>query len=652
MTLRSAAELAEHAKRLGGDPFPDELPVDRPIAWWYPRDQYELGALHRIVRDGFATGRHIDYPRNHGELLDRARFRFRSDRGGTVRLRASGLVDGRTHVELALRAGESAEVEVHAPAGGPPALGVEPHSADTSGWEVAGAGGWVAAQRRDGGALPPHDTEEPVHHLDAERRDGAHVLSAPALGRLIVRTASARPTAVSGESREEAGAGWEHWENEQDDLVPVDGGLWRTNALRAARFTVIAEEDAQVSVAATIRPVRRRGGFASSDPRLERIWGTAAYTHRLCMQGLLLDGIKRDRMPWIGDTALGVLVGAYTFADAGILRDGLVALGRPRAGYVNGIADYSLWWVIAHGLLLRQFGDTAFAAQEAEAIHAALDSLAATARNGRFRPVRTQHSFAAAGPGSVFIDWGVRLEEGRDATALQLLWLWALRSGTGLLDTVGHPGGSRWRALADTVQDLLRREAWDEHDGWRAYLDGDERDGGYAAFLSVLAGAAEPRHPALRTALLDAPVGTPFMRTFSLLAMARAGLRREALQALAREWGGLLGSGAFPEDFDAEGEPLAMYGRPFGKSRCHGWSAGPAALLPLLALGVEPLEDGWRSFAVDPLPGVGDVEAAVPLAGGDLVVQLLDGRCTVAVPAGHALVDPTGRHEGPAVVVR
>lgn len=651
MTRRTAAELARHAKELGGDPFPDDLPEERSIVWWYPPDQYELGALHRLVREGFATGRHIDYPRNHGALLDRARFRFASG-GGVVRLRASGRIDGRAHVELDTERGERIEVDVRAQSGSPVAVGVEPHSAPTSGWEVRVAGTWRPARPRDGGAVPPHDAEEPVHHLDTVLRDGLHVLPAPALGRPLVRTAAARPSVVSGESAEEARAGWEHWENEQDDLARVDGGLWRAGAQRAARYTAVDAEDAQVSVAATIRPVRRRGAFVSADARLGRIWATATYTHRLCMQRLLLDGIKRDRMPWIGDTALGVLVSAYTFADLPILRDGLVALGRPRAGYVNGIADYSLWWVIAHGLLLRQFGDVAFAEQEADAIDAALQALAGETVDGRFRPVRTADSFVASGPGSVFIDWGVRLEEGRDPTSLQMLWLWALRAGGAVLGAAGHGAAAGWTSRAEAVAQMLRTRAWHEERGWSAYLDGEEPDTGYAGFLSVLAGAVDPGHPALRPALLGAPVGTPFMRTFSLMALGRAGLRAEALDALGREWGALLGSGSFPEDFDAEGDPLAMYGRPFGKSRCHGWSAGPAALLPQLALGVEPLEDGWRTFAVDPLPGCVDTEAVVSLPGGDLVVRVIGGRCTIEVPGGHALIDARGRHEGPVVVER
>ena len=43
------------------------------------------------------------------------------------------------------------------------------------------------------------------------------------------------------------------------------------------------------------------GSFRSSDPRLDSIWMTGAYTVHLCMQEYLWDGIKRDRAVWLGD---------------------------------------------------------------------------------------------------------------------------------------------------------------------------------------------------------------------------------------------------------------------------------------------------------------------------------------------------------------
>jgi alpha-L-rhamnosidase len=106
------------------------------------------------------------------------------------------------------------------------------------------------------------------------------------------------------------------------------------------------------------------------------------------------------------------------------------------------------------------------------------------------------------------------------------------------------------------------------------------------------------------------------------------------------------GARTFWEEFPEEGEDdLAMYGRPFGRSLSHGWSAGPAALLPELVLGVRPAADGWSAFTVDPELGDLDwAEAVVPVPTGDLTVRC-DGDATVVdVPPGTVLVHRGERH--------
>lgn len=59
----------------------------------------------------------------------------------------------------------------------------------------------------------------------------------------------------------------------------------------------------QAIVAATNIDSREQiGRFECDDPLLNEIWDTAAYTLRLCIQnGYLWDGVKRDRLVWVGD---------------------------------------------------------------------------------------------------------------------------------------------------------------------------------------------------------------------------------------------------------------------------------------------------------------------------------------------------------------
>jgi alpha-L-rhamnosidase len=143
------------------------------------------------------------------------------------------------------------------------------------------------------------------------------------------------------------------------------------------------------------------------------------------------------------------------------------------------------------------------------------------------------------------------------------------------------------------------------------------------------------------------------MTAFRLRALLAAGEHDVVLDEIRRSWGAMLdaGPGTFWEEAANGEDELAMYGRPFGRSRCHAWSAGPAAILPEAVLGVRPLADGWTRFAVQ--PRLGDLAWAgvvIPAPSGDLVVHADSDRISVRVPAGAALVRDDRVEHGPAVI--
>ncbi len=75
---------------------------------------------------------------------------------------------------------------------------------------------------------------------------------------------------------------------------------------RFARLELVDGDGEDVDVVAVravskYRDVPYLGSFRCSDERLNRIWQTGAYTVHLCMQDYLWDGIKRDRLVWMGD---------------------------------------------------------------------------------------------------------------------------------------------------------------------------------------------------------------------------------------------------------------------------------------------------------------------------------------------------------------
>jgi len=88
-------------------------------------------------------------------------------------------------------------------------------------------------------------------------------------------------------------------------------------------------------------------------------------------------------------------------------------------------------------------------------------------------------------------------------------------------------------------------------------------------------------------------LGTLYFLFFALDVLFEAGEGSAAIEVMRREWGRMaaLGFRTCPESHG------------WARSAAHGWSAAPAAYLPLRVLGIRPLEPGYRTFVVEPAPG-------------------------------------------------
>jgi len=123
-----------------------------------------------------------------------------------------------------------------------------------------------------------------------------------------------------------------------------------------------------VRAVSLLRPLEYLGTFECSDPRLNEIWQVGARTVHLCMQDYVWDGIKRDRLVWIGDLHPEAMVIASVFGCHPIVpatldyqRD-----ASPLPGWMNGISSYSLWWLLIQRDWYRYHGDAAYLGQQRE----------------------------------------------------------------------------------------------------------------------------------------------------------------------------------------------------------------------------------------------------------------------------------------------
>ncbi len=410
----------------------------------------------------------------------------------------------------------------------------------------------------------------------------------------------------------------------------------------------------QVRLRASTYPVQYRGAFESSDPLLNRIWAHAAYTLRLCMREVFLDGIKRDRLPWVGDLYLAGLANAYAFHDAGIMRRTLVALygAEPERVDFSGILDYSFFWILALHDYALHFGDLAFLGAMQPRLERLLRVLEAKRDGDDLIPTERCRW--------LFVDWAEVDKTGHSA-CLEFLSIQALDAAARMFQWLGAAeAAAEWRTKTERRRAAARRRFWLEGAGAFRDCSGSTRAGRHANFLAVL---AEVPTAGQRTRLVDGilrnpaipAVGTPYMRTLEATAMARCGLPGEMVGGLRDYWGGMLDAGAssFWERYDAAAAGDAhgaMYGRPYGASLCHAWSAGPVFLLSRELFGCRPLEPGWARFVLEPRPlDLAKAAVAIPTPHGNIEIEQNGESQAVRIPAGTVMVRQNKEMAGPSV---
>jgi hypothetical protein len=124
-------------------------------------------------------------------------------------------------------------------------------------------------------------------------------------------------------------------------------------------------ELSEVRAILQLRDIPYLGSFRCSDDRLNRIWQTGAYTVHLNMQDYLWDGIKRDRLVWLGDMHPEVSV-INVVADNTLKTDGPKDLSTFYGFYVlnalakSGDIDTALDFISRYWGAMLDFGATTF----------------------------------------------------------------------------------------------------------------------------------------------------------------------------------------------------------------------------------------------------------------------------------------------------
>jgi len=540
----------------------------------------------------------------------------------------------------------------------PPALLIERKELATSqkNWEWKSKNNeWESAYQypQNYQKVPPHKLEDPAIVLKPTSvKNNLYDFGKELFGFIIIRSQK-KPVINIGESETEALDVNNKTKEQSLELVNTLDGFWETKSPLAFRYLYLENSQIEdITSNAIFYPSSYKGAFACSDSTLTQIWMNSAYTLRLCMHDFLLDGVKRDRLPWAGDLAMSLLVNAYTFYEPELVRRSLVALGREgiKEKDINGIIDYSLWWIIAQDQYQRFFDDSLHLTNEWSRIKETLNDLSSRCdSNGFLIPKKDTW---------LFIDW-VNQEKW---TTLQILWWWSQNSGVKLAQRVGdNETANYWINSSNKLKTNLSKVAWSVKEQiWLSKNDSSSENTRHPNFLAIVSGLTTSNQYAGIKALLEnnniKPVGTPYMAGFEVMALAQLGNTDYMLKHVNDYWGGMLNKGAttFWEAYNPNEKnetQYSYYERPYAKSLCHAWSSGPATFLPSELFGLKPIKDGWKRFTLH--PNLGHLEWAsvcLPTKYGNIIVDIENNDIQISIPKGTALEWKGNSIEGPRIL--
>jgi hypothetical protein len=351
-----------------------------------------------------------------------------------------------------------------------------------------------------------------------------------------------------------------------------------------------------------MRPMAQLGSFASSDERLNQVWTTAARTLHLCCQEYIWDGIKRDRLVWMGDMHPEVMSLMAVFGKQDVLPASLDYMRKttPAEKWMNGMPSYTLWWLRCQHDWYRYTGDLAYLKTHHDYIKAVVANLV--------KHISAENRCALP---SGFLDWPTQHNRKAVDAGMQALMLMAFEDAARLGSALGD---AELEAQCKAGAARLRQ-----------YVPAPEGSKQAAALLA-LSGLSDAKAMNAQVLAQNGVQGvSTFYGYYMLEAMSKAGDTQRGIDTVRDYWGGMLDMGAtsFWEDFnvvwtnnafridelpvagkkDIHGDCGEFCYKGFRHSLCHGWSSGPAAWLIAHVLGVQPVDVGCKTVRVKPFLG-------------------------------------------------
>ncbi|BDI34522.1 hypothetical protein CCAX7_65730 [Capsulimonas corticalis] len=401
-------------------------------------------------------------------------------------------------------------------------------------------------------------------------------------------------------------------------------------------------------------PQSRRGTFASSDAKLDRIWQVGADTLRACAEDTYTDCPSYEQVHWVGDARNEALVDWVVNGDPRLWYRCLEQVGQSLdrsplteaqvpSAWRNIIPTWSFLWMRSCREYLLFTGDRDGAAR--------LLKFAARNIEGILQYINADGLFDIHSWN--LFDWAEMDTPNIGVVTHQnCMAVLALRDAAELSEWLGGAGRAAvWRKMADSLSDAVNAHLW--NDERAAYTD-CLRDGAHSKVYSqqtqtvaLMSGVASGGRGERCREIIHAPpegfvrAGSPFFEFFLLESFQQEAREQDFVDTIRRDWGFMIDMGAttFWEMWSGRTGRLT-------RSHCHGWSAAPTYFLSTYVLGVRPLSPGYRSVVVEPHPAdLTWCRGSVPTPFGDIHVQWEN-------PNGAPFVIRVKAPEGVEVIVR
>jgi len=369
------------------------------------------------------------------------------------------------------------------------------------------------------------------------------------------------------------------------------------------RFVRIVAIDSDVRVASVkgvleYKDVEYKGSFCCNDEKINRIYDTAVYTAHLNMQEFVWDGIKRDRLVWIGDFHPEMSTICTVFGYDDCVEN---TLDFARKNYPTDeknkwmiFASYSAWWIISHRDWYMQNGRREYLFEQKDYMYSLANQFVSCIGSDGTLNFDGAH---------YFVDWSSCDTQWMEAGLRSCIKL-ALEAASEIFCVYGDDAMSN--KCLESAKYLGKVKA--DYDGNKQICAMVELSNLYDCDVSEIL-------------CQNLPYGmSTFYGYYVLMALAKRGKAKEAIEAMRDYWGAMLDVGAtsFWEDFDMQWldncsridevpsddkiDIHATYGKYCYKklrlSLCHGWSSGPAPFIAKTILGVKILEPGCKKIAV------------------------------------------------------